>query len=146
MIPSVTTIALSTIMPMAMINAPSEIRCRSMPMMAITMNEPRIGNTSPLMPMMIPARMPIVTASSASTITTDSSTLIIKAEIESLTWSDCQEIRSTPMPTGRSATSSASRRSIACPTRTTFSPEPGASAIAMACRPLWRKSWLGGSM
>ena len=138
--PSVTTIALSTIMPMAMISAPSETRCRSMPAMAITMNAPRIGNTSPLIPMMIPARSPMVNANRANTIATASRRLTMKARIDSVTWSDCHEMRSTLMPTGRSASNSASRRSMACPTLTTFAPEPGAIARAIACRPLWRRS------
>jgi hypothetical protein len=138
--PSVTTMALSTIMPMAMIIAPSEMRWRSMPAMAMTMNVPRIGNTNPLMPMMIPARMPIVTANSSQHDDHGFDQADHKGADRLATSSDCHAMRSISMPTGSVAFSSAIRRSMACPTRTTFSPAAGAMAIAIAWRPLCRSS------
>ncbi len=65
--------------------------------------------------------------------------------IDADTWSDCQEILSTSMPTGRSASSSSMRTSIARPTSTTLTPERLEIAIPIAGRPFDRMIAAGGS-
>ena len=92
MMPSATTMALSTIMPMAIISAPSDTRCKSIPPMVITMKVPKMGKMSPVMPMIMPTRSPMDNASTTSTMATASIRLIIKSLMESATRSDCQEI------------------------------------------------------
>ena len=66
-IPSVTTIALSTSIPIAIIIAPSEIRCSSIPVAAITPMVPVTvsNNTAPTI---TPARQPINRHSAAMTV------------------------------------------------------------------------------
>ena len=65
--PSVTTMALSTSMPIAIIIAPSEIRCSSIPAVAITPIVPVTVSNSTA-PTMTPARQPINRHSAAMTV------------------------------------------------------------------------------
>ena len=65
--PSATTMALSTIMPSAMTSAPRDMRCRSMPNIAIRMKVPRIVTISAV-PMITPMRQPMARVSTTSTM------------------------------------------------------------------------------
>ena len=96
--------------------------------------------------MITPTRNPIVSDKTASTMTTASMRFTMKARIDSATTFDCQEIFSTPIPTGKSATNSARRASIARPTSTTLAPEAAAKAKAIAGWPFCRSRFVGGSM
>ena len=71
-IPSVTTMALSTSIPSAIIRAPKEIRCRLIPHALITMSEPRtvMAKTAPISrPLLIPIKITkiMITMTTAST-------------------------------------------------------------------------------
>ena len=65
--PSVTTMALSTSMPIAIIMAPSEMRCSSMPAAAITPMVPVTVSNSTA-PTITPARHPMNKHSAAMTV------------------------------------------------------------------------------
>ena len=112
---------LSTIMPMAMISAPSDMRCRSMPNTAMAANVPRMMNIS-IEPMMRPIFSPLGMIKTTSTMPTAISKLSRNALIDSLTKSDCQAILCSSIPIGRSRVSSSSRRSIFAPVSTTLPP------------------------
>ena len=82
--PSTITMALSTSIPMARMNAASDTRC------IVPSAIPRIRNdpttvTTRLMPMIIPLRKPIVSIRMATTITTDSIRFIRNVPSASLT-------------------------------------------------------------
>ena len=143
-IPSDTTIALSTIMPMAIINAPSDMRCKSIPIMAMGMNVARMVRTRAV-PMIIPIRRPDGITSTARTMATASAKLIIKPLMDSLTSSDCQAMRVSSIPTGSVGINSSNLFSILLPVSTTFPPETLANWIAMAGLPSRRMSSRGGS-
>ena len=66
-IPSATTIALSTIIPNAITNAPNDILCKSMSKMAINTKVTRIVIRSAV-PIITPIRQPIATVSINKTI------------------------------------------------------------------------------
>ena len=68
--PSVTTIALSTNIPIAIIIAPSEIRCSSIPSAAMMPMVPVTVSNSTA-PTMIPARQPMKRHSAVMTVVTD---------------------------------------------------------------------------
>ena len=77
-IPSVTTMALSTSIPSAIISAPREIRCRSMASTFITMNVPRMVSSS-TPPISTPERKPMNTSKTAITMATASPRFSMKA-------------------------------------------------------------------
>jgi len=65
-----TTIALSTNIPIAIIMAASDIRCKAIPCVNITINVAKIENTKPL-PIRIPFLNPIKNNRIATTVTTE---------------------------------------------------------------------------
>ena len=90
---STTTMALSTIMPIAMTSAPNDMRCRSIFSTAIKMKVPRITKTKPVMPTTSAGRNPIATQSTARTIKIAAIKFLTKSTIEWLTRSPCQATR-----------------------------------------------------
>jgi len=67
---SETTMALSTNIPIAMIMAASDIRCKAIPCESITIKVAKMENTNPL-PIRIPFLNPIKNNRIATTVTTD---------------------------------------------------------------------------
>ena len=65
-----TTMALSTSMPIAMMIAASDIRCRAIPCMCITISVAKMEKTSPL-PIRMPFFTPMKKSSTATTVTTE---------------------------------------------------------------------------
>ncbi len=120
--PSATTIALSTIIPMAMMSAPSDMRCRSSPIRAMARNVTTITMTRPVRPTTRDDRSPMASHRTPITMATAWARLIRNDRIAVETWSDCQEMRSISIPWGRSAISSARRASIVRPTWTMLTP------------------------
>ncbi|CAI8370041.1 MAG: Uncharacterised protein [Halieaceae bacterium] len=117
--PSVTTMALSTSMPIAIIMAPSEIRCSSIPAAAITPTVPVTVSNSTA-PTITPARQPINRHSAAMTVVMEAVRFSRNSPIDRSTRRCCSKSGIISMPTGRSCCSSSSRVSTALPTRTTF--------------------------
>ena len=76
--------ALSTSMPIAIINAPSEMRCRLIPSIAINAIVPSTVSSRTL-PTTVPARQPIKRHSAPTTVTTDNVRLRKNVLIASLT-------------------------------------------------------------
>ena len=97
--PSATTMALSTIMPRAMTSAPSDMRCKSISNMAMSMKLTRIV-TMRAVPMITPMRSPMVKAMMTSTISTASAKLMRKSLTALLTTSDIQCTRCSSIPIG----------------------------------------------
>ena len=97
--PSATTMELSTIIPIAMIRAPSDMRWRGIPKIERKTRLPRMVKTKPV-PMMTPIRQPMGIVITARTMTTACNRLIKKPSMDSFTRSDCQAIFSTSMPMG----------------------------------------------
>ncbi len=87
-IPSVTTIALSTSMPIAMMSAPSEIRSISRPNWFMKKIVPSTVRNS-TDPTVRPARHPIDTIRTITTMATDSARLIRKSLIDRFTTTCC---------------------------------------------------------
>ena len=86
---SETTMALSTSIPIAMIMAANDIRCRAIPPASITINVAKIENTNPL-PTNKPFLKPMKKSRMATTVITDTIRLIIKpwlAMADSCPWS-----------------------------------------------------------
>ena len=91
-IPSATTMELSTIIPREMTSAPRDMRCRSIPKIAMNIKVARIVRTSPV-PMTTPMRQPMASVSTARTMATASMRLMKKPFIDSATTSDIQWTR-----------------------------------------------------
>ncbi|MNQ87527.1 hypothetical protein D3C85_1027530 [compost metagenome] len=106
--PSTTTMALSTSMPSAMINAPSEIRSSATPIGSRNRKEPAMVNSS-TKPISSPLRRPMNSSRTATTMATASSRLSTKPEMAVVTASDCRDTMPNSMPTGRCPSSSAMR-------------------------------------
>ncbi len=138
--------ALSTIIPMAIIKAPRDTRCRSMPHIDMMIKLARMANIRPVTPITIATRTPILKARITSTMTTACIRLTMKPLIDSSTRSDCHEMRCSSIPTGSDACSSSIRLSISLPTLTTFVPEAGAMGKPMAGKPLIRITCNCGSI
>ena len=117
--PSVTTMALSTSMPIAIIMAPSEMRCSSMPAAAITPIVPVTVSNSTA-PTITPARHPMNKHSAAMTVVMEAVRLSKNWVIDRSTSRCCSKSGIISMPTGRSCCSSRRRCSTTRPTRTTF--------------------------
>ena len=79
---SVTTMALSTNMPIAMMNPASEVRLRPSPRNCISRSVPPMENSSEL-PINTPARNPMTSMMIRMTIATDSARFRIKVEFAS---------------------------------------------------------------
>ena len=73
---SETTMALSTNIPIAMIIAASDIRCKAIPCVSMTINVAKIEKTNPL-----PTRMPFLNPIKKSRIATTVTTEIIRFKI-----------------------------------------------------------------
>ena len=80
------TIALSTSIPIATINAPNDMRCNVVPMLNKIGNETAIVSIRPN-PIMKPLRNPMVNINTNMTITTDSSRLTMNELMASSTLS-----------------------------------------------------------
>ena len=74
---SETTMALSTSIPIAMMMAANDIRCRAIPPASITISVAKMENTNPL-PTNKPFLKPIKKSRMATTVITDTIRLIIK--------------------------------------------------------------------
>ena len=96
-------------------------------------------------PTMSAVRNPVATQRTASTMTTAATRLTMKPTIDSSTRVDCQEMRSSSIPMGRSDSSSRIRASIASPTFTTLAPETLVRESPIAIWPSYRISATGGS-
>ena len=84
-----TTMALSTSMPIAMMIAASDMRCRAMPCMCITISVAKMEKTSPL-PIRMPFFTPMKKSSTATTVMTEMIRFRIKprlATADSYPWS-----------------------------------------------------------
>ena len=98
--PSVTTMALSTSIPSAMMSAPSDMRCIAISSINIIISVPATVS-SKTKPIIKPERSPIKNSSTKNTITTAAMRLSTKLSTEAFTDSDCMEIIFSSMPTGR---------------------------------------------
>ena len=130
-IPSIITTALSTSIPIAMMNAPNEIRCNVVPITSRIGNDTATVSTSPK-PMMTPLRNPIVKTSTRITIRTDSSKFSMKDEMAALTLSGWKKILSIVNPAGRVFSKLASLSSTALPTSGTIASSSIAAQMANA--------------
>ena len=93
-IPSATTIPLSTSIPIAIINAPKEIRCSSIPAKDIIKIVPKtVSNRAA--PTTVPARQPIKTHNAVITVSTDRIRFRKNSVIDSSTAVCCAYIVST---------------------------------------------------
>jgi len=119
--PSTTTMALSTSMPSAMINAPSEMRSRATSHGPMKMNVPQMVSAR-MAPMMSPLRRPMNTSSTTMTMATAWTRLTRKPSIAVVTASDCSEMMPNSMPNGMRGRSSLARFSMASPMVTTLPP------------------------
>ena len=141
---SLTTMELSTSIPSAMMNAPSEMRsiktpiCFMTAMVAIT-----VRRRTP--PMMRPDLRPMKKSSTAMTMTTASTRLTMKLEMASSTVSAWLETTPTSMPIGVVDSSSFMRFSRAFAMTITFPPATVETPRAMQGWPLWRRMAEGGS-
>ncbi len=141
--PSVTTMALSTSMPSAMISAPSEMRCIAMPAPYIAISVPATVSTSTA-PMISPLRRPMKSSSTTTTMATAPARLATKLSTAARTESDWYDTTFSSMPTGRWPSSSDSRCLTASPICTTLPPSTLDTPRPMAGRPLCRISTAGG--
>ena len=119
--PSVTTMALSTSIPRAMISAPSEMRSRMTSCVCMMMNEPMIVRAS-TNPMIKPERSPMNMRSTTITMATAVIRFFMNALMEMVTASDCRDTTPNSMPSGISPSSSRTLLSRACPMVTTLPP------------------------
>ena len=85
--PSVTTMALSTSMPSAMINAPREMRCIAMPSRYIAISVPATVS-SRMLPTMRPLRRPMKITSTMTTMTRAATRFATKPSTANRTESD----------------------------------------------------------
>ena len=143
-IPSVTTIALSTSMPRAMIRPPKEIRSRMIPFIPMMMKDPMIVVTS-TPPMISPLRRPMKMRRTTITMATASIRLRIKPLIEATTACDWSEMTPNWTPSGISGNSSCIRLSSPCPILTTFPPSTVETPMQTAGRASYRMMFFGGS-
>ena len=141
--PSVTTMALSTSMPSAMMSAPSEMRCIAMPACHIAISVPATVSTS-TMPMIRPLRSPMKISRTTTTMATAPARLATKLSTAARTESDWYDTTFRSMPTGRWPSSCASRCLTASPICTTLPPSTLEIPRPMAGRPSCRISTAGG--
>ena len=120
--PSQTTTALSTSMPMAMISAPREIRSSSMPASHITSSVPSTVRNSTA-PMITPARRPMAMHSTPTTMATERNTLRAKLFTDSSTMRCCSYSGCSSAPSGMRCSLACSTASTLCPTSTMFAPD-----------------------
>ena len=119
--PSVMTMALSTSIPSAMMNAPRLIRSNRMPRFCM-ISTVLITVTTSTTPISTPLCIPMVSNRTATTMTTASIRLTRKPPTATFTLSAWCEITPNSMPMGVSARSSSRRRSMASPITTTLPP------------------------
>ena len=138
------TMALSTSMPIATMNAPREMRCNVVPHTNNIGKERAMVSISPK-PMMTPLRNPMVKTSTRITISTDSARLTMKELTASSTLSGWKKIFSVCMPAGIRSITSARRRSTSLPTSGTMASCSMARQMASAGRPSTKKPLRCGS-
>jgi hypothetical protein len=144
LIPSTTTMALSTSMPRAMIRAPREILSRVTPMVPMKRKVPEMVRKR-IVPMMSPLRRPMKRRSTTTTMATACPRVTMKPSMAVVTASDCMEILWSSIPRGVWAWSRRSFSLIASPITTTFPPDTVEIPRAMAGSPLKRMMFWGGS-
>ena len=137
------TMALSTSIPIATINAPREMRCSVVPHTNNIGKERAMVSISPK-PMMTPLRNPMVKTSTRITISTDSTRLTMKELTASSTLSGWKKIFSVAMPAGIRCITSASRRSTSLPTSGTMASASMATQMANAGLPSTKKPFRWG--
>ncbi len=120
-IPSMTTMALSTSMPRAMISAPSEMRSRATSQEPMKMKVPTMVSAS-MKPMISPLRTPMNSSNTATTMATACIRLFRKPSMAVTTASDCREMTPNSMPSGICGASSCMRLEMASPIVTTLPP------------------------
>ena len=120
-IPSRTTTALSTSIPIATMNAPNDMRCNVPPVIS---NTGKVINTVKISPAPIisPPLMPIVRISTSTTMTTDITRFQLKEPIAFDTLSGWKYIFSYSNPAGNRSWSSVIRASTSLPTSVTTTP------------------------
>ena len=118
---SVMTMALSTSIPSAMMNAPSEMRSKMRPISFITATVAKTVR-SRIAPMRTPLRIPMVKRRTAITITTDSTRFTTKPFTASSTVEAWCETMPNSIPIGVSGRSSFMRLSMAAPIVITLPP------------------------
>ena len=133
--PSITTILLSTSIPIAMMKAPKEIRCNVVPICISKGKDAAIVKTNPV-PIITPPRHPIENTNSRITMSTDSTRFRRKELIASFTLSGWKKIFSVVIPAGMFSNTSASFWSAALPTSGTTTSSSIAMQIARAGLPL----------
>ena len=138
------TIALSTNIPIATINAPREMRWRVVPKVNKIGNESAIVNINPK-PIITPLRSPILNISTRITIATDSTRFHMKELMASSTLSGWKKTLSVSMPAGTCFITSASLRSTALPTSGTIASASIARQMASAGCPERKKPLRCGS-
>ena len=119
--PSVTTMALSTSIPRAMIKAPSDTRCMAISSIYMAIKVPATvsNNTSPTI---TPLRQPINRISTSTTIATAAAKFSTKPSTASRTESDWYDTTCKSIPTGRCESNSFKRARTASPISTTLPP------------------------
>ena len=142
---SVTTMALSTSIPMAMINPAREVRFRPTPRNDIMSSVPPIENIREE-PISTPARMPITSMMITITIRMDSIRLMMNPLLASWAITFSGYRLSSSSPTGMRGMSSASLRSTSSPVFTTSFVGSVEMPIPMARFPLTCMILPGGSM
>ncbi len=132
---STAMIASSTSRPSAMINAPSEMRCRSMPSAYIARKV--IARTSGIdSATTMPVRQPSERKLTASTMAIASARLLVNSWIDSCTTSGWLETAWISTPTGMAARTRATAASSSLPMRITSPPSRMAMAIPIVSLPL----------
>ena len=138
------TMELSTSMPMAMMNAPREMRCSVLPATRRMGKVMAMVSTRPV-PMISPLRKPMVNISTMMTMRTDSSRFIMKPLTASFTLSGWKNIFSIVRPTGTSFMVSSTFASTALPTSGTMTLSFIATQMARAGLPSTKKPRVCGS-
>ncbi len=131
MMPSITTMALSTSIPMATMKAPREMRCRVPPVASSTGKVARTVRASAA-PMMSPLLRPMAAISTSTTMPTEAARLPMNPPMASPTLSGWKNTFSKRIPAGRAFRISCIRASTRLPTWMMFSPLSIDTAMAMA--------------
>ena len=134
---STTTIALSTSMPMAIINPANDVRLRLSPRASITSRVAPMLSMSEL-PTITPERQPMVMIIRSMTMANDSARFIKKSLVASRAIMFSGYIVAICIPAGSLCSNSRSRFCTMLPTATTSSSGSVAMAMAIASLRLWR--------
>ena len=124
--------------------APTDMRCRSIPTIRMTIKVARIVKTRPK-PTIRPPRHPISKDTTARTMAAAATRLTTKDCTAASTMAGWSLTTPISTPTGRSAASSSNRACTASPMRTMLAPGTGDSPIAMASYPSNRMIRSSGS-